>query len=171
MWLSTGFTLNCTLEVVHSCDSLDASVSTAAVAGWQRETPPGRGRRAADGLTCAGRCCERAAFKFCPTARLPLSSEGLNLARAGVWRVLVAAACVLAHAGGWRSFFSASCRPLSTPLGSLPFPYRHVGTAVSSCHSSSLQFPLKNWKGFWRGWRWSEDAAAAVWKAEGRSNS
>lgn len=158
------------LKAVHSCDSVDASVSTAAVAGWQRETSPGRGRSAADGLTCAGRCCERAAFKFCPTACLPLSSEGLNLARAGAWRVLVAAACVLAHAGGWRSFFSASCLPL--PLLWPPFPF------LSPCRNYCLflplflsPVPLEKWKGFWRGWRRSEDAAAAVWKAEGRSNS
>lgn len=47
--------------------------------------------------------------------------------------------------------------------------YPHVGTTVSSCHSSSPEFP-EIWKTFWRGWRRSDVAAAALWKP-GRSNS
>lgn len=96
-------------------DSMKASVSTAAVAGWQRGDTNRVWKRSSYGLTSDGRCCERLYLKSAQRACPPSFISWLNLAWAG------GLTCPRRR-----------CRPAA---GSGPLPL------VSPSHSSGLTSP------------------------------
>lgn len=126
-------------------DSMKASVSTAAVAGWQRGDTNRVWKRSSYGLTSVGRCCERLYLNSAQRAS-PLPPPpfiwGLNLARAGGADMSSSPL----SSRGWK-WPSASCLPLPLQWPHFPFLRNCARTALSACHSSSPSFPLKNKRG------------------------